>query len=164
MEATTHLSEEAINDVLIGMASPESELHLAVCPECRGQVQEFRSGMQIFDQASLAWSEARYAPALRIKTELGPRRIAVASPLWAIAATVLLAVGVPVWSHYHDSPRNPAPASAPADSEAQIAQDNELMHSVDIALSEDDESPIRAYRLSEGRHSHLSARPEMRKQ
>jgi hypothetical protein len=164
MEAVTHLSEEAINDVLIGMASPESETHLAVCPECRGQVQEFRFGMQIFDQASLAWSEARHASALRIKAEPKPRRIAAASSLWTLAAMVLLAIGVPVWSHYHDSPRNPAPASAPADSEAQIAQDNELMHSVDIALSEDDESPIRAYHLSEGRNSHLNARPELRKQ
>ena len=32
--SSTHLSEEAFDDVLIGLGSPESETHLAVCEDC----------------------------------------------------------------------------------------------------------------------------------
>jgi hypothetical protein len=33
-----HLTEEALDDVLIGMGSEEAALHLAACPECRARV------------------------------------------------------------------------------------------------------------------------------
>jgi len=171
MEPATHLSEEAMNDVLIGLASPESDAHLAVCAECCEQVQGFRSEMQMFNRTSLAWSEAQPMPALRLKPESTKpesriRRIAFAPAVWALAVIVLLAAGVQGWNHRRGSHQNAvsAPASTPADSEEQIAQDNQLLHSVDIALSEGDEPPIRGYHLSEGPHSSLKVRSELRKQ
>ena len=56
---SNHLSEEALDDVLIGLGSAESEAHLAVCPECRAEVETFRGDVALFNAASVAWSESR---------------------------------------------------------------------------------------------------------
>jgi hypothetical protein len=47
----------------------------------------------------------------------------------------------------------------PVDSEAQIAQDNQLLQAIDAAISPDEESPIDEYNLSARPHSHLKAHP-----
>ena len=177
-EKSAHLSEEAINDVLIGLSSPESDAHLAVCSACRGQLQEFRSEMLNFNQASLAWSEARPA-ALRANGRSRVRRVMSSPWSWALAAAVLMAaVWLPVWKYNHPSLVNKAsindvpgrdasgrdassPGQTAEDSEAQIAQDNDLLRSVNVALSENEESPINEYHLSEGPHARSKARPEL---
>jgi hypothetical protein len=168
-EESAHLSEEAINDVLIGLGSLESEAHLALCSTCRGKLKEFRSEMLNFNQASLAWSEAR--PAAALGGDRGSRvRRAISSPWsWAIAAAVLMvAIGLSLWNHNYSSIVNNAsindasgPAQSAEDSEAQIAQDNDLLRSVNMALSENEESPINEYHLSEGPHARSKARPEL---
>ena len=38
-EFTTHLSEEALDDVLIGLGSKEAHAHLAVCPNAGRKCQ-----------------------------------------------------------------------------------------------------------------------------
>jgi hypothetical protein len=53
---------------------------------------------------------------------------------------------------------------SPEDSEAQIAQDNDLLRSVNAALSTAEASPVREYHLSDGPHSPLRTRPEARNQ
>jgi anti-sigma factor RsiW len=171
-ELSAHLSEEALDDVLIGLSTPESEAHLAVCSACRSHVEGFQSGLQAFNQASLAWSEARPVsasmPTTRASLQAAARskaRRAMFAPLgWAMAVAVLLMIGIPIWNRDHPSPPNPEPstASAMGDSEAQIAKDNELLKSVDMALSVSDESPLSEYRLLDEHHSHLKKRPELR--
>jgi hypothetical protein len=168
-EQSAHLSEEAINDVLIGLASPESKAHLAACSICSSRVKEFHSEMNDFNLTTLAWSEAR--PEARPQARLDPvakpwvRRIA-ASPLsWTLAAALLLAVGFPLWNHLRPAPNNAsAQTTAPQDNEAQIAQDNDLLQSVNVALNQTEESPIAVYHLSEAPHPRLRRRPELRKQ
>jgi predicted anti-sigma-YlaC factor YlaD len=163
-ELSTHLSEEALDDVLIGLGTPESEAHLAVCGVCRGQLEEFHSKLQMFSQASLAWSEARPAKSFHTVTRLKHRHAMNASLGWALAATIFLLIGVPVWNHRHDSLPNfdLSTASAREDSAAQIAQDNDLLRSVNMALSATEASPLSEYNLSNGPHSHLKQRPELR--
>jgi hypothetical protein len=164
-EQPAHLSEEAVNDVLIGLSSPASEAHLAVCSICSGRVKEFHSEMEAFNQTTLAWSEAR--PMARLHTAPASKiQQTMFSPLgWALAAALLVAVGFPAWNHYHQFSLNNAsvPAAAPEDTEAQIAQDNDLLRSVNVALNENEESPISEYHLSEAPHLHSKIRPELRK-
>ncbi len=163
-EFSTHLSEEALHDVLIGLSSPASDAHLAACPACRGQVQEFRSDMQLFNQTTLAWSEAMPAAQLSATSRPAIRPAYFAPARWALAAAVLLAVGLPVWRYYRHSAPNYAsvPVTQSEDTEAQIAQDNELLRSINMALSANETSPIREYHLSDRPHDRSKTRPELR--
>jgi AcrR family transcriptional regulator len=163
-EISTHLSEEAMSDVLIGLASPESEAHLNACLICRGQLQAFRSTMQSFNQASLAWCQTRPSVALRAPVRSRLRPLVFAPATWALAAALLLVAGIPAWIHHvHSSSHSvSAPASVPENSEAQIAQDNDLLQSVNVALNESDVPPISKYYLSDGPHPQSKIRPELR--
>jgi len=164
-EQSAHLSEEAINDFLIGLGSPDSEAHLAACSKCSSRVKGFRSEVNDFNLATLAWSEAR--PQVRLDEAARPqaRRFAASPLIWALATVLLLAVGFPLWKHFQLA-ANDASAKAPVsrDSEAQIAQDNDLLQSVNVALNEGEESPVAVYHLSEAPHPRLRSRPELRKQ
>jgi hypothetical protein len=163
-EQSTHLSEEAFNDVLIGLGTPESDAHLAVCSTCSNHLRQFRIDIESFNETTLAWSEARPTASLRA-TRRSKVRPVMYSPLgWALAAVLLIAIGIPVRSHYLSSlGRASVQAPAPEDTQAQIAQDNDLLRSVDVALNENEESPISAYHLSETPHPRQRTRPELRK-
>lgn len=131
-----HLSEETLNDVLIGLGSAEAQDHIARCAGCRARVEQFEAGVNLFNEASLAWSMAQPAgaphapsPYLRVR-----RRLALVA--WAAVAVMFLAIGVPFLRHpiqIHIS----GIAPAPVESDAQIAEDNELMRAVNAAISPD---------------------------
>jgi len=167
-EVSAHLSEEALDDVLIGLSTPESDAHLAACSVCRSRVEEFRSGLQAFNQVSLAWSEARPMPRTTISLQTAARSKArrdLFAPLgWAMAAAMVLMIGIPIWNRDHSAPSNnePAAAATASDSEAQIAQDNELLKSVDMALNTNEESSLSEYQLLDEHHSYLKKRAELR--
>ena len=168
MQSATHLTEEALDDLLIGLASVESEAHLAECAACRTKVQAFGAHLKAFNHASMAWSQSRAEalPAIRPAASVKVKSIWTAlAPLeWAAAAAVLLLLALPVWN------RNqlPVPVSsavatpAAGDTEAQIAEDNDLLKSVDAALSTNDASPIAEYGLIDRPHSHSRARSKTR--
>jgi hypothetical protein len=164
-ELSAHLSEEALDDALIGLSSPETEAHLALCGVCRSQLESFHTEMQLFNETSMAWCEARPArpfPAVSRSKKLSH---AYYAPLgWAMAATVFLAIGVPIWNHdRHTSPKyDAASVSMPQDTEAQIAQDNELMRSVDAAISTQEASPLSEYKPSKRPQTHETSRSESR--
>jgi hypothetical protein len=161
---SAHLNEESINDVLIGLGTPESEAHLAACSECRSHVQGFRADVKAFNQTTLAWSEARPVKTLRAGAAAKVWRAMVSPPGWAFAAALLVVLGYAVGNHFHSpSSSGDASVTAPTDTDTQIAQDNELLRSVNVALNETEESPISEYHLVEAPHSRLKARPELRK-
>ena len=172
MAHTNHLSEAALSDVLIGLCSPDSEAHLAVCPACRSRVQEFQSTVQAFNAASTAWSEAR--PPFPLPSPvpvIRKPRPAYAAPLgWALAAAILVAIGLPVWNTHSRPAEKDAPSpvalaiATSTDSEAQIAQDNELLRSVNLALSSDEEYPVSEYDLLDSPHTRARSRAELRNQ
>ena len=172
-ESSAHLSQEALDDVLIGLGSPESEVHLAVCAACRGQLERFQSSVRAFNQASMAWSEVRAEakPVKQLRDHTSRARVSMFAPLgWAMAAALLLVIGIPVWNREHRPvvEQNPAAASTSGDSEAQIAEDNNLLKSIDAALNASEASPVSEYHLSEEPRVHRKtrpdkARPELRK-
>jgi hypothetical protein len=84
---------------------------------------------------------------------------------WALAAALFVAIGISTWNHHPIFQNNAAlPVPAQGDSEAQIAQDNDLLRSVNVALLEGEEPPVDAYNLMETPHPRLRARPELGKQ
>lgn len=168
MQSATHLTEEALDDLLIGLASVESEAHLAECAACRAKVQAFGAHLNAFNQASMAWSQSRSEalPAIRAAASAKVKSIWTAlAPLeWAVAVAVLLLLAVPVWNRNQPRVLVSSAVATPAagDSEAQIAEDNDLLKSVDAALNANDASPIAEYDLIERPHSHSKARSKTR--
>lgn len=165
-----HLTESALHDLLIGLGSDAALAHLATCSVCGEKVEAFRADMQLFNDASLAWSEARPMPAVAT-----PARVAARQPLFtylrwaplnfAVGTAVLLtALGLPVWQHLHKP--QPAPAmiatTGNQDTAEQIAQDNDLLRSVDAALTTTDEPTVDQYNLSQGIDRPTKHRPEAR--
>ena len=161
-ESTKHLSEEALYDVLIGLGSPESQAHLSVCAECRDQVKTFLADVSLFNEASLAWNKSRLPRPHASK----PRRAGFHAAFvgWALSAAALVAMAVGIW-HLR-------PAGTPQqvnslqrqaqDSDAQIAQDNQLMEAVNAAISPDEASPIEEYRILESPHPSSNAHSRKR--
>lgn len=150
-DSKAHLSDEALDDVLIGLGSSAAAAHLAVCPACRARVENFHADMQAFNETSLAWSE-RQANTMPAVAAGGSRRstaprLPIASLGLALAAMLLLAIAAPLWRHLHSSPGEAAaPAvSVDGDSQAQIAQDNELLRQVNAALNSDAVAPLNPY-------------------
>jgi predicted anti-sigma-YlaC factor YlaD len=162
-----HLSDEALNDVLIGMGTSVSESHLAECPLCRGKVDEFQSDLGMWNAATLQWSEARAERAGRIqasRAQIRPARprLPLAALGWALAAVALVAIAIPVgrdvgsFGAHHGT----AVVAPQEDSEAQIAQDNELLKAVNAAINPDEMSPLKEYDLSGRPHPRPRRRPQ----
>jgi hypothetical protein len=161
--STNHLSEEALDDVLIGLGTAESRAHLAVCAECRAQVQTVRGDISLFNAASMAWSESRHP----LPPAIAPRRrfLPAAFIRWAAAATALLVMAAGIWRHHPQTPSSQAitvQQSQPTDTEAQISQDNQLLQAVNSAISPDEMSPIVEYRIVESPHSHTKGHSKTR--
>jgi hypothetical protein len=76
----------------------------------------------------------------------------VAPLRWALGAALIAAVGVPVAVHHeraHEGGTLVLVEAEAADSPAQIAHDNKLLRSVDVALGESDPSPYQEYGLAD---------------
>ena len=155
-DTSTHLTDEALDDVLIGLGSMESEAHLARCPECRTRLETFRADLALFNSASLAWSESRPRRPLQAPAHHTRFRIRFAFLSWSAVAAWLLISAVTIWRHNAVPPPNRVNIvePQPVDSEAQIAQDNELLEEINAAISADDESPIEEYNLQVRPHAH----------
>ena len=159
-----HLSEEALDDFLIGLNSPESEMHLAVCPLCRDKVHTFRSDLKTFNSASLSWSESKPLLDLRpLVAHPSPKAWLNAPGLatrWAMALVMLLLLGGALlrYQRYAGQENNASVAPHIVDDEAQIAQDNQMLQSVEMALNDNETPAIAEYHLSDAPQPHLKAR------
>ncbi len=120
--------------------------------------------MRLFNQTSLAWSEARSAAMGAIVP--AKKHEPISTPLGlAFAAALLLAIGVPVWMHNHSPQKNldqSAVTSEQPDSAEQIAADNDLMRAVDVALSASEESPFDEYEITKRSQQDPQALPALR--
>lgn len=160
-ESTNHLSGEALNDVLIGMGSSASESHLAACSLCRGRIEEFQSDLGAWNAATLNWSESRAARIQVSRDQIRPARrpLPLAALGWALAAMALVAIAIPVGREngLFGTHRGTATVVPQEDSEAQIAQDNELLKAVNAAINPREMSPLKEYDFSDRpgpRHKH----------
>lgn len=154
-----HLSEEALDDLLIGMGSSEAEAHLAACASCRARAEAFQADMALLGQTSLAWSRI-HAAALPVPQKTGTGTMPFGKIYWALAVVLLLVISLPVLDHRNKTlPRPVTPGTAQnEDNEQQIAQDNDLMHAVDAAINPNETSPVHTYHLSDQSHSRQKAR------
>jgi hypothetical protein len=148
---TKHLSDEQFAECLTGeIPSAATRAHLATCEACRTEMELFTGSVKRFDAATMDWSRKQPVP----KLVEGKRRLSVVAPLgWALATACALVLSMPTWMHKvlpvapgTQSVRN---GTVLDDSAAQIAQDNKLMASVDVVLSDDDPSPFREYHIAD---------------
>ena len=163
--STIHLSEEELDDVLIGLGSAESHAHLGACAECRSRVATIRGDIALFNAASMAWSESR-RPQARV-TESNAKRLPAAFLGWAAATFAVVVMAFSIWHVREENPANQANTRAvqqaqPGDSEAQIAQDNQLLEAVNAAISTDEASPVDEYKILESPSAHSKAHSKTR--
>jgi len=110
MNFETHLSEEQLDDVLIGDPGVEATAHLADCATCKARVAALEGPIASFAAVSLAWSERQSATT-------SPRVVGAASSAWprrtswALAATCLLMIGFAIPMARHEERGTPAVAS-----------------------------------------------------
>lgn len=160
-DTQSHLTDEALDDVLIGLGSLASQAHLAHCLECRARVEEFQSSVELFNQASLGYSEAQPGKAL---STTQPAHRFLARPVlaaWAAAAVLSILAGPAAWHVFAPhSVHAPAIATDVQESETQIAEDNELLRQVNAAIAPDEQSVVEQYQLLEAPRPH--AHPRMR--
>jgi anti-sigma factor RsiW len=161
--STTHLSEEALDDVLIDLGSAESHAHLAACAECRARVAMFRGDIALFNAASMSWSNSRRLQPLPSEARHHPR-LRAAFIGWAATAAALVLMAVGIWRHHPAATPNNANTvqSLPADSEAQIAQDNQLLQAVNAAINPVEASPMDEYKLLGSHHPDSTAHSKTR--
>jgi hypothetical protein len=155
-ESSIHLTEEELNDLLIGESASASASHLAACPSCRAKVEEFQSGLEAFNQTALSWCEMRSVTLPVPQVPAKPRHWPLATMGWA-AAGLLLIMMAPIvrqtnWFH----PNHGAPVitahEGEGDTEAQIAQDNELLKAVNAAINPSEEPQLDEFGLSAKPH------------
>lgn len=160
-EMLTHLSEESLDDVLIGMGGADSHAHLARCAECRARVEQFTSDVELFNTASMAWSEAHPRRMPELTLQAPARRMPFALMGSAIAAALAVVVALSVGHHGSTLQENKAVIDVQVeDSQTQITQDNQLMEAVNAAIGPEEDSPMVEFGLSENRDKHMNAHPK----
>ena len=114
MNSTQHLTEDQIDDLLIGDLAAEPAAHLAGCDPCQERVAAAQAPIASFKAISLAWSERRSATMpvkLPQMESSGWQRYAT----WAATATAVLVVALIVPMTRHESrPATVAPATMAA--------------------------------------------------
>ena len=154
----THLSDEDLDNVLIGAGSAEAEAHLAGCAACAGRKAEFSGTIASFNQATLAWSEAKSHTLTRdltagVRERARPSVGAVAAGLCGLAV-VGAVLGAGLGAHLPGQrPSGDAAGSAPGqtgvgDRDREIAGDNVILEDIDAALYRPDPSPEQTYRIN----------------
>jgi len=145
-----HLTDDQFAECAIVAPSPESEAHLRECFQCRAELARFTSSMDDFSRAAFGWSEAQPSVSLRAVANPAPSRTWFIPATWAVTAAVVAAIGIPMMKHHERQPAAPSEttlADVQDDSDAQIAEDNRLMRSVNMAIGVNDPSPLREYGL-----------------
>ena len=118
MNFETHLSEEQLDDVLIGDPGVEAAAHLKGCGVCQERVAALEGPIASFAAVSLAWSERQSATtSARVVGATGsawPRRMS-----WPLAASCLLVIGFAIPMARHEERGVPAVvANGPRQAEA----------------------------------------------
>lgn len=143
---SAHLSEEDLDDVVIGMGSRESQTHLDICEECRSKLREFRTDINLFNETSMAWTEATTA-----KRDVAPQQRMFRIPTLLLGlcaiAMLLVIVALPSISRVFHESSPVTPVLSERDSQEQIAQDNELMKNVEAVINPDEASVVDQYHL-----------------
>ena len=147
--AATHLSEDQLDEVLLGVASPEASAHLAGCDPCTERYLSFQTELQAqmsaFNQASLAWSEARSNTISRdLRRHKSTPRVTLPA-VWSAASALLLAAiftvnaGVQRTAGSLDATNSAAAISSPEavhpeHNQFELASDNAMLDAIDSEM------------------------------
>ena len=152
----THLTDEQLTDYLSGTSLPAIDDHVAACGVCRKEIASMRASFQVFDHASMEWSERMQNAA---GSKPGVRRAAPSwnwAAVWAVACVaVIVAVllfGVlrrPAETSPSVGVSSAATAGSSDSDTAELNQDNQLLAAIDKELDSADLSPQKMYGISE---------------
>lgn len=160
----THLSDTAVDDLLIGMGSAADEEHLAGCAACRARVDAFRADLKLLEETSLAWSRVRAAGMADGPAATATRRRPLATMGWMAVGAALLALAIPVWHNLHPEQTptvsTPPVAVATENSAQEIAADNQLLREIDAVVNTSEASPFGETLRADRSHARHRARPE----
>ncbi len=134
-----HITEDQLTEMVIeGQMPAACRAHLQECVACSerlsGELELFGSSMDAFNASTMAWSRSRPAPVQHVRRASASARLWFAPAALTFAAAAVALITVPVW-HTHTPDAAPIAAVASGDNAAQIAQDNALMQSVNVALN-----------------------------
>jgi hypothetical protein len=155
---SAHLTEDEIDEVLMGTASSGFDGHLARCSECRARLEQFHASMSLFNQATTVWSEAKSNAIDRDLTRhRTPFRLSAAA-MWSCASVLLLILAGAAGMGLHnraadlDAANRISPHVQPVGEpsantyrEKEIANDNALMADIDSAINNSEPSPEEFY-------------------
>jgi hypothetical protein len=138
-----HLTEDQMDDHLIGDLGAAPAAHLAACSLCMARVAQADAPLASFRAVTLAWSERQSAtapmPTVAAARSVWERRLA-----WSLAVATCAVVGL-AHANHRASVSAPAPQpvlsqEAVAPSADQLSSDNRLLNSIDRELSASNES------------------------
>ena len=168
---TMHLTDDQIDEYLMGDLSAEAAAHLEACDPCLLRVAEAEQPLASFRAVSLAWGERRSAT-------LPLQEFAPVQPRWSrrfvwgttAAAAIAMGVVAPSLRHSSASEVHVAVATAPVMStvpaaqviapvqvaqisrEEQISRDNQMLDAIDRELDASADTPA-ALGLAADSHS-----------
>jgi hypothetical protein len=132
-----HLSEDELDEFLMGFGSPAAAAHLSACEPCGVRLTDFEQQVAAFNQASLKWSQARSNSISRdlAAHKLTPRLTLTTAWSSAAALVLALAFGFTAIVQHNSGTLEAANAStgqvAPVSAEqSDIASDNAMLAAI----------------------------------
>ncbi len=155
--AERHLTQDQLDEWLMGVASQELHMHCAQCVSCRDRVAALSESIQFYNQASFAWAEARSNTFTRDLSEHRPTWRVTASAARSVAVTLIFGLVASLSSATHLWPAHvtgPAPraasAFAPDVRAQQIARDNAMLDAIDAELTQPESAPATLFHAGTG--------------
>lgn len=137
-DRTQHLTDAEFADLLAGYTPGRAtEAHLASCEHCRGELDMVLGSLGSFRLAGTLWAEAEAPKRVPL-----PSRLALKlglQPSWSVALAATVTAGVLMFGlgtpSHHPRPNAMAHVALSTPSNAELAEDNRLMTSIDQELS-----------------------------
>ena len=124
-----HLTHDQIIDAVIGESSRATAEHLAVCSECRAELEGMKDSLAGFGESARNWSQASLT--LQPTLDLGQPTYPQKTLRWSLAAAAIAIVtAIPVYRNAVERQRQ------------QAADDARLLEQVDMQLSRSVPTPI----------------------
>ena len=158
--AECHLTQDELDELMMGVADPELQAHCVACVHCGARVAALSESFELYNHASLAWAEARSNTFTRDLSGHRPTRRVTASAARSVAATIILGLvaslsaGTHFWpAHFAGPALEAAPivrAFAPDARAQQIARDNAMLEAINAELTEPESAPASLFHVTDG--------------
>jgi anti-sigma factor RsiW len=134
-----HLTDEEFGELLAGSAAAEPQAHVQACTRCRAEFETFRRSVGDFHELGMLWAEAEAPRRIRLPIDRWQRwplrSLSLVSVTAIVACFVLFGIRT---TRIAAGPAHEVVSSAlSAPPQAKLAEDNQLMMSIDRELSAD---------------------------